>query len=274
MNKIYAEKVVTYLISKYDEKKLKNSQYSRTAYARDLDISPSHLSEILKFKKSISTESGNKIVKNLELNQVESKKFHILCLAAYSKDDKVQKEAAFKYNLSSKNPILKAEFIQETESFFQWENLAILELLEIESTIHEPLWISQKIGISVERVEKSINFLVKSAQIVKVDSKWIVNEFKDSEYDNIKNKDAVHNMLLELIEISLPILKKSQVEKREQENTTMTVIAAIDSSRINEARSKMNLFRREFQQEFGDSKNKDALYCMNLNLFRLDRDLD
>lgn len=59
----------------FDERKLRNVKYSLRAFSRDLNIAPSYMSEVLKGKKKLSSESACKIALKLGLDDGEFIKF-------------------------------------------------------------------------------------------------------------------------------------------------------------------------------------------------------
>ena len=64
-----------YLTREFEFRRRRNSGYSLRAFARDLEIQPSKLSEILSQRVGMSTATAEKIAANLKLLDDESRHF-------------------------------------------------------------------------------------------------------------------------------------------------------------------------------------------------------
>ena len=66
---------IEYLKSELERRLGQNSSYSLRAFARDLQISPGNLSEIVKGKRPLSKKNAQKIAGSLGLNPIEEEAF-------------------------------------------------------------------------------------------------------------------------------------------------------------------------------------------------------
>lgn len=64
-----------YLLRELDSRTNKNPQYSLRSFARDLDLSPSRLSEILNHKQGISFAAAKKLMEKINLGSEEKDLF-------------------------------------------------------------------------------------------------------------------------------------------------------------------------------------------------------
>src|SRR5690348_2524504 len=93
-----------FLKEKLEERQQLNSRYSLRAYARDLRISFSRLSQVLRHKQGLSEKSAIAIAKQLKLSQAEADHFCTLVLSADARSKQQRRAALAKLqNLYSEN---------------------------------------------------------------------------------------------------------------------------------------------------------------------------
>lgn len=83
------------LIHELQQRTRRNSAYSMTAYARDLNISVSSLSRVIAGAQGLSLSKAEKIAEKLELNPEESKVFCTMVEKQHARS-KAQRELAEK----------------------------------------------------------------------------------------------------------------------------------------------------------------------------------
>lgn len=88
-----AEDYKTFILAEFKRRVEKNSSYSQNAFARDLGISPSRLSEILRGKQGLSLRWAITIAENLHLSKEESEHFCNLVMSKHARS-RMQREAA------------------------------------------------------------------------------------------------------------------------------------------------------------------------------------
>ena len=71
-----------------NERKAFNPNYSLRAFSRDLGVSPSRLSQVLKGSYGFSPKAAKEIVLKLNFNEEESRYFCDLVAASHAKNDK------------------------------------------------------------------------------------------------------------------------------------------------------------------------------------------
>lgn len=90
-----------YLIEAFEQRKEKNSAYSLRAFARDLEILPATLSQILNKKKGLSIQCAKHICKKLNLKQGEKVFFCYSVGALHSRSKKDREFYQSKINRTS-----------------------------------------------------------------------------------------------------------------------------------------------------------------------------
>jgi uncharacterized protein (TIGR02147 family) len=156
----------SYLKAALSKKIEHNPQYSIRAFARQADLAPGFISEVLRGKKNLSYNASMKVTESLGLSSKESEYFQTL----------VQLESA-------QSPELKLKLSRKLESLFHknrsqnlsletframsdWYHVAIVELTEIQGLILNAENVSRLLGISRIEAVAAIDRLERAGLIV------------------------------------------------------------------------------------------------------------
>lgn len=240
----------------------RNKSYSLRAFARDLKISPSHLSGIMSGSEGLSLASAEAFAPFLGLNEKEQDFFLALVTKSCSKNTKLQADAEIKI----KKILSDIESFELNPSMFvlisKWYYFAILELLKLKSFNPSDSNISKSLGISLQETRAAIKQLI--------DLKFIIE--KDARYKLLKPKTVTSRFMPSKIQKSF----HSQVIKKAEEAVFMQNFAqrsvgslffAVNENDLPEAFTYIESFRREFSERFG--KGQDHVYCLATQIFQI-----
>lgn len=244
------QNIGTFLKNEFIDRQKKNQNYSLRAFSRDLDLSPSFLSDVMNGKKKISIDKALEVSRSLGWSWRESQLF----LQTAQFDSAKSKRAKL---------FLKKE-IQKTESLYgqikslklrhfspisNWYYMAILELTEIPGFSDEPNWISKRLGIDLKEAELAIQALKEKNFISKNES----GDWKKNINSSVQDT---------------PSSEVRKFHRRHFSGVTM----AIDTDSlpkaaelIREFRSRMNLLL--------ESGKKKSVYHLGVQLFQLDKEV-
>lgn len=128
-----------------DRRKSHNSSYSLRAFARNLQISPSQLSQIVSGKRQITAQFIKKVANKLSLSPSEVTGLVRLHLTA---------EAAEK-SLFRQHTLKEDQFALIAD----WYNFAILSLTKIKGARKDSAWIAARLGITQAQARQSLDRL-------------------------------------------------------------------------------------------------------------------
>ena len=186
----------------FEERCLTNANYSMRAFARDLDVPPSTLSEVLNHKKGISPQRSINFAKRLKLPEWQTQFFCDLVAKQHAKNPSTRREAANR--LKEKKQVNHLHLIQKStmSALTSWIDLAILELTYLKD--FKPLikWIAKKLQTDEILVAKSLARL-KTTNLLEVNAetgKWSDTSPLFSSTDSIPNNDIAnfHKTVLQL----------------------------------------------------------------------------
>lgn len=253
------------LIEEFNRRKLMNSSYSLRAYARDLNLQPSRLSQILKKKQGISIETAEEISKSLKLDEKKKRWFcmSVGSLHARSNEERLKfQKKVQKYKIEAKH--FTEIHIENFKLISDWHHLAILELTYLKNFKSDPLWIAEKLDISVDKVVSAIERM-KTLNILREESGRLIDVYKFLSIPKDDSSLPIKKFQSQLMKKGIEALYEQDVMNGENTSNIM----AIDKSRIQEFKDKFSDFRREFEYEVSKDKNKNAVYSFNIQFFEI-----
>ncbi len=212
------------LVEELEKRQIKNSRYSMRAFARDLKISPSNLSEFLSGKRFFSQKNSEKVALNL----------------GCSKEDIEQ------FILSSQiNQNYKRDDEKSVSSFFQflscWYYFAVLNLAKLEENQSNTRWLSKRLAITEAQAKEALSILIKMGLITIADGKMIrSSQYNLYKYTKIPKQilKRHHSSILSQAGLSLV---KDPLQLREMRS----IIIKINPTKISQAKDILLTYREK-----------------------------
>lgn len=244
-------------------RKRRNASYTMKAFARDLGLQDSKLSEILSGKKGLSVDRARRVAGALRLNARDADLFVTLVRAQHSRS--VAERECAKQVLQKKEALKGA--VIEAERFrtiADWEHFAILEILSMQGG-SEAQALSARLGLDMARIKNALKRL-KTVGLVNVDgTRWKTRESALETSDDVPStaiREHHHQMLMKAqAALDLP------VEWREFQ----TVMMSFKPEEINEAKQFLRDALGAFTERFGAGEAGQKLYAVGLQFFPLDK---
>jgi uncharacterized protein (TIGR02147 family) len=249
------------LNSEFFKRKHRNDSYSLRAFARDLALSPSSLSEILRGRKNVNEKTAETIAEKLKLKIKEKAYLKDLVLAESARNEKVREHAIGRLATARKTKRYKPLQEDQFKVISDWHHSAILELIQVKDFDPSPKWIAQRLGVHVEDVTSALTRLEKLKMIKK--SKGTYKASEPDAYDAIieRPSPAIRKFQRQVISMSLDSLFEDQGNERE----ILSMILAIPRAQLPEFRVEMRKFVSDFWQKI-ESVPKDELYSFSMQL--------
>lgn len=249
------------LNAEFFKRKHRNESYSLRAFARDLDLSPSSLSEILRGKKSINEKTADSIADKLKLRVREKAYLKDLVLAEWAKNVTVRTHAVERLATARKTKRYKLLQEDQFKVISDWYHAAILELIHVKDFDPSPKWISERLGVHVIDVTLALERLQKLGMLKKAKGTFVAVE--SDAYDAIieRPSSAIKKFQRQVISMSLDSLFGDPGEERE----ILSMILAIPREQLPEFRIEMRKFVSDFWQKI-ETSPKDDLYSFSMQL--------
>jgi uncharacterized protein (TIGR02147 family) len=231
------------------KKQATNTRYSLRAFARQLEMSPSAVSEILRGKRKISRRLGERLADRLSLGPEEWKTIF------------EPKSAGPKQTI----PTAYAAFDMDAyHAVAQWHYFAILSLAETKEFDGLPSTIAHRLNISERRAGHALGVLERLKLLARDKDGnlvWTGRNFTTRE--DVKDLSA-RRSLREGLDLARQALDHQPVSVREF--TAITV--AIDPDRLSEAKAMIRAFRDQLAA-FLEGGQRRRIYRLGIQLFSL-----
>lgn len=264
---LMSEQISDLLVEEFNKRSKKNNHYSLRAFARDLELAPSHLSNLLKGKSGLSIESASRIASKLSWPSRKTKFFIETVESQFSRSNVLREAAKRRVAKFTTEAVLKSNLkVDEFQFVSQWYHLAILELFELKNFKMSNEFIATKLGISVDDVKNAITRLLRLKLLVQKKGKLQVSDDSTFVGDDISSV-AIREYHSQIIRKALDAINQQDISERILRST----ILAIKKDKIPEALLMLQDFHEVFCEQITDvdNENKDEVYCLASQFFRL-----
>lgn len=262
-----AEDYQRLLRDELEQRCAKNAKYSLRAFARDLGVSPSHLSGIFSRRYGLSREGALAIGKKIGLKGSEAE-FFVQSVESQHARSKVMRTAALEKLKSLK--IKPSHFSRLELDHFQaisdWYHFAILELTYTKNFQPSIKWVAKSLGIHPVLVSQAIGRLTR-LKLMKIKGKaWCPSE-EVTETGFGTPSVAIRSFHDQILSLAKEALYFQPVENRDFRST----ILAIRKDRLPEAKKQLEALHRDFCIDVSGTAyvEKDEVYCLSTQLFSL-----
>lgn len=236
----------------FEKRKAKNPSLSLRAYARVLQIQPPTLSGIFRGARPFPKRKVESIAVILSLSPAEKELFLQSVLTRTMAESGISKK---------KNQVLKDE--EHFAIIADWENYATLALMDTKDFQPEPKWISQRLGISIERAKTAISQLEKAGLIKIQNNNWNKLTSAINTTEDIRSI-ALQKFHSDALNLGQRKLEEVDISSRDFSATTF----AINKDRIPEAKTLIRQFRKKFS-ELMEVQNGEEVYQLCLQFYPL-----
>ncbi len=240
-NELFRVKLQQELIERVN----KNSRFSIRAFATQLGIESSSLSQILSGKRRLTDKMCLRLSESLGLSEKERSSLMNTTLSARSGDRALLADDAF-------------------QVIADWYHFAILELIRVKNFKGNLRWISRVLSIShsealaaVERLQR-LNYLT-----IEDDGTWRDNLGSASNEGNEYTSLAFRRLQKQILKKAIEALEQVPYKERVQSSMTM----AIDKKKLPQAKEKILGFIEQMNEFLSDSPQLDDVYNLSLSLY-------
>lgn len=241
-----------------------NPRYSMRAFARDMELAPSRLSEVLNGKQGLSRPVADRIAERLGYSSQERDFFCDLVESIHARKEKNRSEAIEKLKKQfDENELL----VLNNDTFnliSDWYHLAILELTTVKDFQSDVKWIAKELGISENETELALARLERFGFISR-DKGVIVTVEQKTSTPGTTPSDSIKKFHKQILQKAADSIYLQTQETRD----ISEIVVAVDRSRFQEAKEKIKMFRREFCTDMNRSEAKDGVYCLAIQFFSL-----
>ncbi len=221
-----------------------NPKYSLRAFASQLGVNHSALSEVISGRRRLSAKAVESILDKLEIQ----KKNKLALLEAHSINPNA-------YQKISNDRIENAD---------AWYFDSLLELTSVDGFKSDVGWVAQTLGVSEEKIKSTVEVLVSFGELKITKGQWRATETGTTTLGNRDKAKSIIKVFSQNLKRQDDSLKNNSPEKQCQVGFTI----AASPEDLPEARRRIYEFQRELAMYLG-RKNKGAteVYRFNAGLF-------
>ncbi len=235
-------------------KQRENSSYSLRAFARDLDIHPSTMSQIINGNRSLPYKDSSHVVNKLKLNPKERTLFMESLMRKKTSLDAIKIEA------------LDQRFMLD-ESYYkiiaEWEHFAVLDLFELVDFDPTPEGIMAKIDVTANRAHVVLNNL-KTCGLLEEREGCLVKVHEDIRTTEDIASRALRDSHVETMKMGIQKLEEIEIELRDFSSTTV----GLDIDKLPEAKTIIREFRQKMSALLKEG-HKTEVYQLAIQFYPL-----
>ena len=252
------------LLSSYREKHAAHPTYSLRAFARDLKISPSRLSEVMAGKGHLSRQKAVGIATRLKFTPQRRQYFFDLIDVATARNESVRNQAEVRIKAAqAKKPEV---YLPNTafEPIATWQHIAVWSFLFLSAYDGDSQTIASSLKIDIIRVYEVLRQLEGANLIRETGGRWIpiVTEFSSG--------DDVPSSAIRKYHDSISAKGRESIEQQTTaERHLETLVLPFKSNRIGEIGMRIGDFVQSLATEFGEETDGDRVYALSLQFYGL-----
>ncbi len=266
MNKSTGLHYTEFLEREYQTHLRRNPSYSLRAFARDLGMQPSKLSEVLRGIRGLSAKTAEKVAKNLKLSTQESAIFLNLVLLHQKRNRSAQKQAEEKLKTLAAMDGYGELSLERFKIISDWYHFAILELTELDGFESDPRWIAGRLGIPSQLAIEAIERLLDFGLLVNQNGKLKQTHINLATPSDIPSRELRehHSQILMKADAAL-----HEIDITERDFSAITL--AFNSEQMDEVRKELKELRRRLGQKIQEHPRKNRVYCLAMQFFPFDQ---
>ena len=244
-----------------------NPRYSLRAFARDLKLSPSRLSEVLNRKQGLSRQAAEGITKTLGYSDEEAEYFCDLVSLKHARSVKEREEAklrVFKVDFEKQRDDLYSLQLDSFKIISDWYHLGIMELLKVKNFKHDTKWISRRLGVQIIQIELAIERLCRVGLMKIEDGKFLAVQSNGWVPGGIPSS-SIRKFHRQVLEKALVAMETQAVEERFFNTRLLT----LNRSDLPKAFEAITDFQKRFCVDLESESKKELVYCISMQLFKI-----
>jgi uncharacterized protein (TIGR02147 family) len=234
------------------------------AFARDLGLATSTLTEIMKGKYGLSFERAFEVAEKMHLNEIQCQHFAELFVMQFSRSEKAKKSAH--HNVLARTTQVYQDLQEDAfRTIAEWHHFALLELLEIEHhSLETSALIAERLELPQDLIQESLQRLQRLDLVVLKKNRLIpTGEFRA--VGNGRASEAIRSFHSQILKRAQLALENQTFEEREFSSTVFSV----SKEDLEPAKKMLQTFRREFATRFSKTKSPNDVFCLSVQFFSL-----
>lgn len=253
-----------YLSRELEIRKKRRPLYSLRAFARDLSLSPSTLSDLLKDKTGLSVARAQKTSQMLGLKDEEQAHFVDLVQLKNTSVASRQQEILnrIEWRLKSRDYKLSNE---DYSLIYDWHHFAILEMLDLKIKGINSNILAERLGLKKIVVLNALKRLYK-LNLIRPSGRFFATTSAKTQVGDQDVSLAIQKYHVQILNKSQQALKKQPLQNR----NFQTAVFSVRKNDLQSLMRDMNEMTENLIRKYHVKPNKDLVYCLSQQLFSLE----
>lgn len=249
--------------------KFMKGRFSYRAFAIKVGFkSPNYIKLIVEGKRNLSPDGIYKLSQAMNLSAKEADFFISLVNFNQAKDPE-ERNFYFKKICSFKE-FAKAHRLakEQFEYFSKWYNVAVRELVNLPSFKMDPLWIAQKLAVTVphQEIAQALSLLKKLGLIAeRPDGRWCLTN------PHLETESEVSSTFLMSFHREMILMAVAALKQEAEKRNISAMSMAVGDAEFHEIKKRLKKFLKEIQNYLASRKKGkiDRVVQLNCQLFHL-----
>jgi uncharacterized protein (TIGR02147 family) len=251
------------------KRRANNPAYSLRAFANQIGITASRLSQILNEKQGLSNEKAELIARRLKMSEFMRKYFCALVESEHARSKEARDIALQSVRSLRIHVDYERISFEQLEMIADWYHTPILELTKVKNFKPDVQWVANALNITPAEVELAVERL-KNLGFIEDNGKTWIGKSKTTAGPSIspeKRSLAVKQFSTGIHELA----GQSMERPLSKEKGHVIQVISMDMEKLQEFKSRIVDFSRELATDADAFENKDEVYCIYFNIFPMTR---
>ena len=257
------------LKSYFEQRKKARPRYSLRAMARDLEMSPAFISQVLSQQRSPSMSTAEKFIRLLKIHKTDASILR-KSVALHSRENKEVGKVLNEYLKRDPSALAFKKYKQKSfeslKAMTHWHQMALMELITCEDYQSDERLMAQKLQIPLTDLRASLWSLADHGLIERVDGKWRKKTLHQ-DFATATTHEAARQYHRTMTHKALDVLgftTEEEVSRRQMLGATL----AVNPENLERAVEELNNFLFKMTNLLGNGACAEV-YQLNLHLFPL-----
>lgn len=239
-------------------------RYSLRAFAKDLGLAPSRLSEILSGKQGLSRARAQSVGERLGLALAERELFCDLVESEHARGQVGRELARLRLEKQKLDQSYKTLELDAFAAVSDWYHFALHQMTGLAGFKSDIKWIAKRLEISTLQVTEALERLERLGLIKREKGRITRAQEFIATPEGIPSA-AIRKFHRQILERALVALESQPVEER----NFSVMITPIDKKKLKDAQRWVKSFRRRFAGRVSENGMPTDVYCLAVQLFNL-----
>lgn len=259
------QSVATFLKAVLAERAHGDSEYSLRAMARDIDISPAHLSQIINGKKKLSPQMRLRVAAQLGLAERQTRYFYLLSQLETAPSADIASTIQKQLNDLAHS---YAERLVDTDQFkaiSDWYHVPILEMSFLDSFRCDDVGVAERLGITVAQAAEALVRLERLGLLRLLPNGAYEKSEQNHVFRTSRRNEAFGEFMRQMMGLAVEAMGRQPVEDR----VMMSQTFCVGRSQIDEARDITREYMQRMAGLFDTTPSRESVYQLNIQFFDL-----